>query len=272
MMTVIDWDKCDAPATVDAYRGEPNVFAARFAETRASLDYTYHINPTLQRQELQDAIISGFVEQAKRWEVRPWVLFTAGPMGAGKSYTLRALSRKGLFPLSKFVLLDSDAFKYELPEMQSLVRANCHSAASKTHKESGMLVEIAMYELLCRGTGIVVDGTLRDVEWHRGLIHRIRKKFPSYRFGILQVKAPPELVLERALSRQKDTGRAVPESKIMLSIEQVPKSVAALREEVEFVSVIENAGSEPTLREPSCWGEFEQVWLSGPPNPTMSRI
>ena len=42
---------------------------------------------------------------------RPWVVFTAGPMGVGKSYVLAQLYQRKLFPLDRFIKIDPDMLK-----------------------------------------------------------------------------------------------------------------------------------------------------------------
>lgn len=69
-------------------------FYGPFAHIRATLDYSYHKNYTHERQKLQDSIIREFLDEAiitdKNGEVcttptEPWIVFTAGAMGAGMS-------------------------------------------------------------------------------------------------------------------------------------------------------------------------------------------
>lgn len=94
------------------HKSNDMTFYGRFAHIRGSLDYTYHSNYTPDRQKLQDVIILEFLKAAiiedKDGEVcttptEPWLVFTAGPMGAGKSFTMRKLVEKGRFPLLAFV-------------------------------------------------------------------------------------------------------------------------------------------------------------------------
>ena len=44
-------------------------------------------------------------------QVSPWIVFTCGPMGAGKGYVLSWMSRHGYFPLEDCVHIDPDHFK-----------------------------------------------------------------------------------------------------------------------------------------------------------------
>lgn len=67
-------------------------FYGQFAHIRATLDYSYHCNYTHERQRFQDSIIREYLEAAviedRNGEVcttptEPWIVFTAGAMGAG---------------------------------------------------------------------------------------------------------------------------------------------------------------------------------------------
>jgi hypothetical protein len=83
-------------------------FYGRYSHIRETLDYSYHRNYSFERQKFQDAIVDDFMDAAiitdKNGELcttptEPWIVFTAGAMGAGKSYTMNKLVEKGRFPL-----------------------------------------------------------------------------------------------------------------------------------------------------------------------------
>jgi hypothetical protein len=76
----------------DNNRSDDMNFYGQFKHIRATLDYTYHCNYTHERQRFQDAIIREYLEEAivkdRNGEVcttptEPWIVFTAGAMGAG---------------------------------------------------------------------------------------------------------------------------------------------------------------------------------------------
>jgi predicted kinase len=83
-------------STEENYQLNALEFRGKFASIRKTLDYTYHSNYTFERQRLQDRIIQDFLDKAlvrdKNGEVcttptEPWIVFTAGAMGAGKEST-----------------------------------------------------------------------------------------------------------------------------------------------------------------------------------------
>lgn len=79
-------------STEDNYAADDMEFYGQFAHIRETLDYSYHTNYTHDRQQFQDAVIQEFLNDAvitdRNGEVcttptEPWIVFTAGAMGAG---------------------------------------------------------------------------------------------------------------------------------------------------------------------------------------------
>jgi predicted kinase len=126
-------------------------FYGKFSHIRETLDYNYHSNYTFERQKLQDAIIDDMLDAALIFDVdgkigsvptEPWIVFTAGAMGAGKSHTMNDLVEKGRFPLKAFVVVDPDEIRHLLPEYHMYVDHNPELAGELTRKEAGFIAEI----------------------------------------------------------------------------------------------------------------------------------
>ena len=119
--SVTQYDVYDySKSTRDNYLARPDSFdygkfTPEYAAIRERLDHAYHGMYTLARQAVQDELIAATCESATP-EDRPWIVFTAGAMGAGKSHTMTWLSEHGIFPLSEVVTIDADLFKTALPE------------------------------------------------------------------------------------------------------------------------------------------------------------
>jgi len=64
----------------------------------------------------------------------PWAVFTAGAMGAGKSFTIRRLMTENRFPLLAFVSVDPDLIRRHLPEFEAYVEQNPDLAGELTRK------------------------------------------------------------------------------------------------------------------------------------------
>lgn len=119
-------------------------------------------------------------------------------MGAGKSYTMNVLVRKGRFPLTAFVIVDPDEIRRLLPEFHMYIESNPEMAGEMTRKEAGFIAEILTLAALQAGKNVLQDGSLRDCEWYQLYFQRLRQEFPSLRQAILHVTAPKEAVFQRA--------------------------------------------------------------------------
>jgi len=119
-------------------------FYGKFSHIRRTLDYSFHTNYTFERQKLHDAIITDMLNEAYICDVDgnigtiaadPWIVFTAGAMGAGKGYTMRVLVEKERFPLPAFVIVDPDEIRRLLPEYHMYIAENPELAGELTQKE-----------------------------------------------------------------------------------------------------------------------------------------
>jgi predicted kinase len=252
-----DWSK----STEENYRSKDGKFYGKYAHLRQTLDYNYHNHYTKQRQQLQDSIIDSFLSCVKCSENKHWIVFTAGSMGAGKSWTLRHLYQRGDFPLNNFVTVDADEVRHHMPEFETYVRLAPEEAGYLTRKEAGLVTELLTLAALQQGYNVLVDGSLRDAAWYQAYFERLRQDYPDINIGILHVTAPPELVYQRAAKRAQQTGRVVPMSTLNTSMEQVPTSVALLRDSTDFCAEIFNGDGELKLDTPNMtWKDFREAW------------
>lgn len=241
-------------------------FTPDFKQARKQLDYSYHRNPAKARQELQDVILHRVVQAAtqegtgqdsnsdKKEEKedkvvctkrRPWIVFSAGSMGVGKGYVMSTLQERGLFPMDELLHVDPDMIKAELPEMAGYLQKDPINAATKVHRESTQMADVLLEHALGQRLPTLVDGSLKDVDYYKSLMTRIKREFPEYQLAILHVTASPEIIRSRAQSRAEKTGRAIPEELLEDSIAQVPKSVEALSKYVDVAYTIANEDDQP---------------------------
>ena len=243
---------------------EERVFVGRFADIRERfIDHSYHTTYTHSRQEFQDQILESMLEfnnnqnstrtihQSKNspskkpkthqeQQQTQWVIFTAGVMGAGKSFTLRKLHRQNQFPLDEYVVVDPDEIRRRLPEFDTYVSRNPETAGEYTRKEAGMMAEILTLAGLQRGHNVLVDGSLKDARWYSNYFAFLRQSFPNVKLGILHVTAPPDQIFERVQQRAKSTGRHVPKELLLRSMKDVPISVSMLKQDADFFLEIHN--------------------------------
>ena len=294
--------------------GDEDRFAPTFCEARSKLDYSYHTHVVKPRQYLQDAIIQRIVStsnlnnynntattsmnnscvptnepHSSSTTHRPWIVFTAGPMGVGKGYVITQLQQLQLLNVKDhFITIDPDLIKYEIPEMVGYLQVDRQTAATKVHRESTQISDIIFEYSILRSLSILVDGSLRDVDYYQSLFHRIRTEYPHYRIGIIHITASREVILERAATRAVATGRVIPKELLEESMEQVPKSVELLSPLADAVHVIANHPHQPiqlvssTIRRrnsdgedvlitTTSWKEFAESWDLPPPVATTIR-
>jgi len=224
------------------YTAEHMYFFGIYQELRASLDYTYHQNYTKERQLFQDEIVKkysssivwdeeGFIGSIPE---KPWCVFTAGAMGAGKGHTITTLKKSGRFPLVSFVQVDPDEIRRDFPEWPEYATRDPLKAGELTMREAGYIAEILQLKALEEGKNVLVDGSLRDYEWYKGDFEKKRKLYKNIKLAIIHVQAPTDAIFDRARKRGEETGRVVPENLISLSIEQCEKSVKELAPRVDF--------------------------------------
>ena len=176
------------------------------------------------------------------------VLFTAGAMGSGKSHTLRWISGEHGFPLRDFVVCDPDRIREQLPEMEGYRTRWAPTCGALTQKESGYIAELIWCAALERGLPVVIDSSLRDVDFWRAMMVGVRRDYKQYRLCIMHVVASARSVFERVQRRGEETGRMVPLGLLVDTLESVPKSVKALSYIVDVLATIETTGPAPILQ------------------------
>jgi len=261
-------------STEENYESSHVTFHGNFQSIRASLDYSYHTNYTPQRQILQDAIIQTLLSKSNAnitdsdgdsciSPINPWIVFTAGAMGSGKSYTIKQLHKYNRFPLDTFITVDPDEIRRLLPEFEWYLSHNPEMAGEHTRKEAGFLAEMLTQISLENGRNVLVDGSLKDAEWYHDYFHLLKKEYGEHglRIGILHVTAPREAVFERARARSKITRRIVPQHRLEETLDMVPHSVNRLAPLVDFHAELHNGQNSNEIELVSgTWTKFIQVW------------
>lgn len=234
------------------------LFVGKYKDQRSTLDYTYHRHYSPERQLFHDRMIDMFhntriVDTDNNLVCdRPlenWIVFTAGPMGAGKGHTMQWLHREELFPLPAFVKVDPDSLRELLPETPEYILRNPSTAGRLTQKEVGYVAEVLTLDALQQGKNVLVDGSLKDAEWYLQYIQLLRQQFPRLKIAILHVKAHEDTVLARCRRRAEATGRVVPEEIIISSMHAIPNTLRILAPKVDYFATFENEddSNEPRL-------------------------
>mmetsp|Transcript_2746 Transcript_2746/g.4127 ORF Transcript_2746/g.4127 Transcript_2746/m.4127 type:complete len:779 (+) Transcript_2746:248-2584(+) len=229
-------------STSEFYREKPGVYVGDFADIRATRDYTWHTNYTIERQLWQDVGIRCCLGKTEG-QARPWVVYTCGPMGVGKGHVLSWLSSQGLFPLEFVAHVDPDFFKRIMPEWNGYVQRDEETAGTFCHQESAYLQEIAQETAMRQRQHVWVDGSLSDSEWFYKGFEDIRNRFPHYRIAIIYITASEETIRQRIAYRTEKTGRNIPESQILRSLKSPENSLKILAPLTDLVVRISNENS-----------------------------
>jgi hypothetical protein len=140
------------------YRCDDAPFVGKYKDIRSQLDYSYHHPYNVERQQFQDGLIDRFLktkvhdnETNTDCEVplENWIVFTAGPMGAGKGHTLQWLAHQGLFPFDAFVNVDPDVIRQLLPETSTYNERDNNSTGYLTQKEVNYISEVCYCVMRC---------------------------------------------------------------------------------------------------------------------------
>ena len=188
-----NWDR----STEENFRSsDQQMFCGKYKHIRERLDYKYHAHYYGTRQLLQDSIIDSLLLTPEEPEgenngeqSKPYIIFTAGCMGAGKTHTVRKLSSSGQFPLKSFVSVDPDEIRRLLPEYNVYIANNPLTAGELTRKEAGLIAEILTEAALERDRNVLVDGSLRDADWYQNYFEVLRESHPRLNLGIVHVTA-----------------------------------------------------------------------------------
>jgi len=242
-----DWNA----TTSENYRADatPGNFHGAYKDVRARMDYSYHVNYVKSRQLLQDEIVNHWRHQGVSSD-RPWIIFTAGAMGAGKSHTVKMLQAFGCCSLTHMSKVDPDTVKYQLPEMVHYIQKNPGPKPDKniiyaghaTHNESAFIQEIIVREMLEESKSMIIDGSLSNADWYRDYILMIRAKYPHFRIGIIHVVCDADIIWERVQKRCARTGRCIQRHIVDHSVVMAPKAVETLSPLTDFVTVVRSDG------------------------------
>ena len=202
--------------------------------------YALRLSDVQKTQEIHQQIKAEFIQEG-RSSAMPILFFTAGPMGAGKTFVLEALARAGYYEKEKFATVNPDLIAPKIPEYRGFYSLAPEETASILHKESGQIADELLESALKNKKNVIVDGSLRNAEWYRSEFQRIRREYPSYGIFILYVKASAPKILERIAKRAADPkdGRYTPKELALHSIEEVATSIQLLRDFVDSTLTVD---------------------------------
>lgn len=220
-----------------------------FSKYRMMMDTSYFCNYTKDRQLVQDAIIKKYLSPFKylgQKSKNPWIFFTCGPFGAGKSHTVRFLNDHGVLDLNEYIYIDPDKIKFELPEANEYIKMDPLNAGSLLHKESTFISLMIQYIVFDQGRAMIIDGSLKNFTWNHEHMLFIRKHYPCYNIGIIKVEADIPKMLERAHKRAQITGRIISDNIIIETAKDIKESFPKYLGLINFYLVVDN-NTEPRI-------------------------
>src|SRR6478609_7724439 len=205
---------------------------------------------TPERQEVHKGIIGHFMDEGApgadpRWD-KPEVVFLGGPPGAGKSTVRDKLQKAGVLDPNRYMTLDPDEVKGQIPEYRGFQKSDPSKAASAVHRESGDIQEDLWRQGQAARKSMIVDSTLGAQQYYSDEIDRLKSEYPEYGSTILHVDVPERTAQERVESRGRATGRVVRRDTVSKIYNAVGPSIDALKNKVDTTIKFDNRG-EPFI-------------------------
>ena len=218
-------------------------YISEFADIRALIDSNHHGYYTLSRLIWQDKVLQSIFR--KSWgipgPILPWVIFTCGPMGSGKTFVRNwCEEHKLLVDWDRVVVIDSDQIKETMPEWPGYVERNPRCAGSLCHEESVYVQEIGHEYAMLQSLDVCIDGSLSDWQWNSKLFIKIRMKYPRYRIAIIAVHVDESTARRRCGQRFLSIGRAIPDNTFVRSLAATSTSLEILGPMADAVIHISN--------------------------------
>jgi hypothetical protein len=199
-------------------------FFGKYVEERKKIDYKYHTNFTQSRQVFQDALIEQYLANKVSY-IQPWIIFTCGCYGSGKTHSIRSLGLSG----NEYVHIDPDKIKYMLPEAKEYYQVDSTNANDSLHKEAIFIASLIELISLKMKFPIIVDGSLQDYEWYREYLSKFPECNPSYKVVIMKVSSDLETIVARCERRTAITGRIIPVKLLKDIYEKIPIAYNVLK-------------------------------------------
>jgi predicted ABC-type ATPase len=136
---------------------------------------------------------------------RPVVIMLGGGGASGKGSTLDSLREAGALGDQKYVVVNPDDIKLELPEYKKMDKAGDYRAAAQVHEESSDIARALQNKAIEQRRHIIVDRTMGDGEKGVQDIRLFREA--GYEVRLYGVTIDPSEALIRSVERYYRTGR-----------------------------------------------------------------
>lgn len=143
-----------------------------------------------------------------------------------------------------------------LPEYTSYIKECPDSVEELTRKECGYIAETIVLAALTAGGNVILDSAIQDREWFQRYIQKLRGVFPTLKVAMIYVIADVGCILRRVVKRSHETGRQIPEGSILKTLDNIPKSVDALKGKMDYFCKIHNRDEGMEIISAGGWGIF----------------
>lgn len=177
------------------------------------LDLNYYTNEYSEhRIKLHESIIDKYFinkNYPKKYNKPQRFIFTSGAYGSGKSFIISQLYKLNKINLSKYIYIDPDKIRLELPEYQELIKSDPFNACDITNQEVFYICELIRLHAMFEGLDVIYDSSLKNFDWFESQVKWIKEIFPKSEIIVINVQAGWISVLERNLTRLELTNRFV---------------------------------------------------------------
>jgi hypothetical protein len=217
-------------------------YVGKYITERKKMDYSYYKNYSVERQLFQDSIIDEYFKNPNiKSHNNPWIIYTCGCYGSGKSHVIRYLDSIDNLKQSEYIYIDPDQIKFKLPESSGYIKFDNINAGTLLHNESVYIAGLIEYYSLSCKYPVIVDGSLQNHIWYKQYFGYIRKKHITYKICIIKVDCDIMLIKERCIKRGQQTGRVISEDLIDDICKKIPESFNILKDCVDFYMQVNNS-------------------------------
>lgn len=189
---------------------------------------------TILHRQILDLVFNG--AELYRFD-NPHCILTHGGIASGKTSAIEHfLSDEE--KKRRYLHLDFDKMKKQLPEFVFMKERGIKSAASYTQSESSKLAGKAFKKAINLKLNVIYEGSLAESATIDQRIRQMKRK--GYSITIVSTYVTEEIGQTRALSRFNAGGRFVPSDVVSETYKKCPKSLVELKPLVDKILLIDN--------------------------------
>ncbi len=187
----------------------------------------------IHQENVANLLFSDIPESAERH-----MALLGGGYGGGKTIAGVQLLERGSLPITRTGITGVDICKLFLPEMARLQKVFDGRASSVVQEEARFISEILFKKLIGSGKSFAWDSSLSNLE--SGLARFAAAREHGYKTTLIACYTPPQIAIERAMKRAKDSGRFPNPQFIESSHKMFASNFLQYVDCADFVKLIDN--------------------------------